>query len=968
MLKLDNITKIYDMGDLKVEALKGISVEFRKSEFVSVLGPSGCGKTTLLNIVGGLDRYTDGDIVINGTSTKEFRDKEWDTYRNHSVGFVFQSYNLIPHQTVLENVELALTLSGVSKEERRQRATAVLERVGLGDKLKSRPNQLSGGQMQRVAIARALVNDPEIILADEPTGALDTGSSVQIMEILKEISKDRLIIMVTHNPELAEEYSTRIVRLLDGELMADSNPFTEKDAKKEAKADTRLAHEVEADEKAEKKNKSEESEAVAEVVEETQEESKRKKKSLAGEMEPIQKSKKKRMSFFTALALSFRNLLTKKARTILVAFAGSIGIIGIALILAVSSGFSTYVNKMQEDTLSTYPITIQAKSIDFTSVVLSMFSNSDDNNLDHNKDAVYDRDSISSVMSSIGNNLKSNNLTKFKKYIEENYDEIKESVNAIQYTYDMDLSFYLNQTVENSSNVSDAFIQPNSNALMNMIVKYAMLYFEDKTNIDTTENLDGSYTATLPEDRNLINWSFVDQYNELATVKQDLLDDGKANLSEYQVINLSFTLIGFGDALKSDGKSETPSASETMGSMKIFKEMIDNENLILEQYDLLSGKIAKEKNEAILVLDKNNELDEYVLYALGIMNEQEMSKLLESKIKGTNYNVKIDYENIVDKKEYKILEERDYWVQEIAGDDSSWIDFRTLKPDEDELKFIEEHQKDTDPNVLLKIQAILLDNKKYEEFYTNAINTCENKIKIVGIVRLKDTAKTGSLSTGVAYRSKLTSAMINYHNAADVVGKNDKFKTISELTPETINIYVDKFESKSDIQAFIDKYNANAEQGDEISYTDYVGMIMSTVSTIIDAITYVLIAFVSVSLVVSSIMIGIITYISVIERTKEIGVLRSIGASKKDVKRVFTAESFIIGLASGVFGIAVSFLLTIPINIIMKHFTGIGGLAVLPWGGALILIAISVCLTLIAGLLPARFAAKKDPVVALRAN
>ena len=956
MLRLDNITKVYDMGDLKVEALKGVSVEFRKSEFVSILGPSGCGKTTLLNIVGGLDRYTDGDIVINGTSTKEFKDKEWDTYRNHSVGFVFQSYNLIPHQTVLENVELALTLSGISKEERKQRATEVLERVGLGDKLKSKPNQLSGGQMQRVAIARALVNDPEIILADEPTGALDTGSSVQIMEILKEISKDRLIIMVTHNPDLAEEYSTRIVRLLDGELVADSNPFTEKDAKKEAKVDTRLAHEVEADEKVEKKNK--------ETVEEFQENEIEKEETT----DVPKKSKKKRMSFFTALALSFKNLLTKKARTFLVAFAGSIGIIGIALILAISSGFSTYVNKMQEDTLSTYPITIQAKSIDFTSVVMSMFANTDSGELDHEKDAVYDKDSISSVMSSIGDNLKANNLKKFKEYIEDNYAEIEDNVNAIQYTYDMNLNFYLNQTVENSANVSQTFVQPNSNALMNMIVKYAMFYFEDKTNAIVTVKDDGTYHIAKPENGE-INYSFIDQYPDqprLVLLKQRLINNGEDTLTYEEVVMLSFTLIGFGGALQNDDDANTPSAAETMGSMSIFKEMIDNDNLIKEQYDIIAGNLAVNKNEAILVLDKNNELDEYVLYALGIMSDDEMDKLLESKVKGTNYNVKINYDDIVNKKEYKVLEERDYWVQQTEGDDSTWIDFRTFKQDETSYKtaLYKLALNPTDADSL----EIKNKHEKYLNYYKDAINKCTNTIKIVGIVRLKEEAKTGSLSAGVAYRSGLTSAMIDYHNTAAVIGKNDGFKAIDKLTPSAINIYVKEFESKAVIQAFIEKYNAGAEQGDEISYTDYVGMIMSTVSTIIDAITYVLIAFVSVSLVVSSIMIGIITYISVIERTKEIGVLRSIGASKKDVKRVFTAESFIIGLASGVFGIAVSLLLTIPINILLKHFTGIAGMAVLPWGGAVILIAISICLTLIAGLIPARIAAKKDPVVALRSN
>ncbi len=973
MLKLDNITKVYDMGDLKVEALKGVSVEFRKSEFVSILGPSGCGKTTLLNIVGGLDRYTDGDIVINGTSTKEFKDKEWDTYRNHSVGFVFQSYNLIPHQTVLENVELALTLSGVSKEERKQRATAVLERVGLGDKLKNKPNQLSGGQMQRVAIARALVNDPEIILADEPTGALDTGSSVQIMEILKEISKDRLIVMVTHNPELAEEYSTRIVRLLDGELMADSNPFTEKDAKKEAMADTRLAHEIEADEKAEKKNHEKVEETTIQEAElENVETKKSKKKSLAGNMEPLKKSKKKRMSFFTALSLSFKNLLTKKARTFLVAFAGSIGIIGIALILSISSGFSTYVNKMQEDSLSNFPITIQAKSIDFTSVMMQMFLDDElGKEIDHNKDAVYDKDSISSIMGSLGDNLRSNNLKKFKAHIEDNYDEIKDYVNAIQYTYKMDLEFYKNAEVANGSEISGLAVDPNSNALMNMIVKYAMFYFEDKTHTEVTPNGNGNYHIEVIDGVE-VDYSFIDQYPDeerLVQLKQNLQTNGEDDLKYADVIRLSFTLIGFGDAL-SGGESGTSEASNAMSSMGIFNEMIDNDTLIESQYTLLSGKFAESKNEALLVLDKNNELDEYILYALGIMSDEQMDALLESKVKKTDYNAKIDYDKIVDKIEYKILEERDYWVQDTT-DNTKWFDFRTLKPTNDQLQKASEDLQSGDPEKMQNAQLILLDYQKYLNYYKEALNNSVNSIKIVGIVRLNEEAKTGSLKSGIVYRNDLTDSMIDYHNASAAVGKvsgEKTYKEIDKLTPETINIYVNEFESKAKIQEFIEKYNEQAEQGDEISYTDYAGMIMSTVSGIIDAITYVLIAFVSVSLIVSSIMIGIITYISVIERTKEIGVLRSIGASKKDVKRVFTAESFIIGFASGAFGIGVAFLFTIPINLVLKHFTGIAGLAKLPIGGALILVAISVILTLIAGLLPARVAAKKDPVVALRAN
>ena len=512
MLELNNITKVYEMADMKVEALKGINLKFRRNEFVSILGPSGCGKTTLLNIVGGLDRYTDGDLVINGVSTKEYKDKEWDTYRNHSVGFVFQSYNLIPHQTVLENVEIALTLSGVSKEERKQRAIDVLKRVGLADKLKSKPNQLSGGQMQRVAIARALVNDPEIILADEPTGALDTVTSVQIMELLKEISKDKLIVMVTHNPDLAETYSTRIVKLLDGNVTDDSNPYKGETEKQRETAEAKLA----------------------------------------------KKGKKKNMSFFTALFLSFKNLLTKKGRTILVAFAGSIGIIGIALILAISSGFSTYVNKMQEDTLSTYPITIQSKKVDFTSIITEMFmSSSSEDELDHKLDGVYAKENISKVINSVGNSMGTNNLEKFYDYINENYDDLKDYVNAVQYTYDLKLEYYQNSETALTNPADIVNVEPNSNAVMQMIIIYSLYYFEDKTDISFSKEDDGSYILYRPAsfgeyitDEALLKerYSFIydNKYTELEYIAKGLEkpeNNGRIKLETMKVLNLVFSIM-----------------------------------------------------------------------------------------------------------------------------------------------------------------------------------------------------------------------------------------------------------------------------------------------------------------------------------------------------------------------------------------------------------------------------------------
>ena len=880
MLKLKNISKVYQVGDLRVDALKGLSVEFRKSEFVSVLGPSGCGKTTLLNIIGGLDKYSKGDLIINGKSTKEYKDRDWDAYRNHSIGFVFQSYNLIPHQTVLENVELALTLSGVSKKERRKRAIDVLKKVGLKDKIKSKPNQLSGGQMQRVAIARALVNDPEIILADEPTGALDTHTSVQIMEILKEISKDKLIIMVTHNPELAETYSSRIVKLLDGELISDSNPFDEEELKTEKQLLS-----VSDDEDLSKS-------------------------------ELKKKNKKTKMSFFTALALSFKNLLTKKGRTILVSFAGSIGIIGIALILAISSGFSTYVNKMQEDTLSSYPIKIEAKSIDMTSLMASMLLSVGESELNHELDAVYPKDKISGLLDSVGTNLKANNLSKFYTYIEENYDEIEDYVSAIKCTYDLDFEFYTD---------TGEMIEPASTALYDMIVIYSLYYFENETKTVMQELGNNVYKFTSTENT---DYTFLDEYSELAGLKAELQTNGYIELDEMEAVSLVSAIMGM-----------TVPRYMQVGA---FKEMIDNEELIKSQYDLVgsNSRFIENDNEALLVLNKNNEVDDFVLYALGLIDDDSMKDFLKALVTGQDYSNGIDYDDILGTS-YKILTESDYFIEI----DDTLTDIRNFA------------NKD-----LPEYNPI-----KYLTYYNQIKENCSNEVKIVGIVRLNEVSDTGSLSSGVAYSKALNDKMIEYHNNSLAVLNGD----LDELNfdnPESISIYVNTFESKEKIQAFIDKYNETAENGDEINFTDYVGIIMSTVSVIINAITYVLVAFVGVSLVVSSIMIGIITYISVIERTKEIGILRSVGASKKDVKRVFTAESFIIGLSSGLFGIIISLLLIIPINILLKHFTGLVGLASLPWLGAIILVVISVVLTLIAGLIPAKIAAKKDPVVSLRAN
>lgn len=944
MLKLKGITKVYEMGDTKVEALKGVDLCFRKSEFVSILGPSGCGKTTMLNIIGGLDRYTDGDLVINGVSTKEYKDADWDTYRNHSIGFVFQSYNLIPHQTVLENVELALTLSGVSKEERRLRATDVLRRVGLGDKLNNKPSQLSGGQMQRVAIARALVNDPEIILADEPTGALDTETSVQIMEILKEISNDRLIIMVTHNPELAEKYSNRIVNLLDGEVTGDSNEFTEKQETKEVEKSLKEKEKKEAKENLTPKQRA-------------------------------KREKKKKMSFWTALSLSFKNLLTKKARTILVSFAGSIGIIGIALILAVSSGFSTYINKMQGDTLSTSPIVVQSRKIDFASIVSQMFLDTSTSQEQNNPDdGVYVNQNISAMMNSVGSNLGTNNLEKFNAYIESNRAELDKYVNAVKYTYDLGLEFYLDTEEDKLPSYLAVEPDPNSRALMSMITKYALFFFEDKTGIVATPNttdITGGYilhrptnlaAAPLTGDALKAAYPFIyssPSYEEklgYIAVGLENSADGTLKIGADKILMLVFGILDV-DVDPTAMASGSSSIKSMMSNLTIFSEMIDNEEFIKSQYDLLAGDWVKNDkdhaNEAYLVLDANNELDDYVLYGLGLLSDEQMDKVLKGIVENQKVDDPIDFDDIIGKT-FKVLDSADYYVEDEETGDI--IDFRLYAQ-----SIKDEEQNETNPYYDATMQ-------KYVTAYKNAYKNCTNEVKIVGIIRTNETTKSGSIATGVAYTKYFTEQMIDYRNEKiESFGEDfSDIASINKKVPETISLYIKSFESKEGVVAFIDAYNAQAEKDDQITYTDVAGFIMSTVSTIINAITYVLIAFVSVSLVVSSIMIGIITYISVIERTKEIGVLRSVGASKKDVKRVFTAESFIIGLSSGVLGIAVSLLLTIPINLIFKHFTGIAGLASLPFLGSIILIVISVVLTLISGLIPAKAAAKKDPVIALR--
>lgn len=855
MLELREIVKEYYTQDETVRALKGVSVKFRESEFVSILGPSGCGKTTLLNIVGGLDRYTSGDLIINGKSTTKFTDKDWDTYRNHSIGFVFQSYNLIPHQTVLENVELALTLSGVKAAERRERAKAVLEKVGLGSKINARPNQLSGGQMQRVAIARALINNPDILLADEPTGALDSKTSVQIMDLLKEISSEMLIIMVTHNPELAEKYSSRIIRLLDGELVGDDNPVSDEEA----------AEIIKADEEKEAKLAAESADAANGAT-----------------IKPVKEKKKRTsMSFLTALSLSFKNLLTKKTRTLLVSFAGSIGIIGIAIILSLSSGFQNYINGVQRDTLSNYPVQIMQKYTNFSALMMG------GGEPERDKSQKYPDGSDLKVNDTIGElyrefmkETQPNDIQSFKYYLDNcGYDKTK--ITAIQYSYSVDFDVY-----GKPYGGADGETKLIKNAIKDMIKK----------------------------------WSEGSGYG---------------------------TQVGGMDA----GDVYFP----------VWSEMIDNVDVIQSQYELVGGSkwISPEDTDKIMVVaNAYNEIPSYVLASVGLAPEPSLTE----KSPDLTYKV----EDLIGKEFYLLTKPLTYVKSE--------------------KKYVEE-----------------TDESKLEEL----AKTKGRKVTVAGVIRPKEGVAATSISGYLVYSSGLTKALISDMNNTELVeeqrrefidaeenggkamnllkgvevlnNQNDVYDVLGGVglvdpeSPSVINIYPATFEDKEYVNSLIETYNKQfPEEGEgsekRIKYDDYLGMALSSMTTIINAVSYVLIGFVSVSLVVSSIMIGIITYISVLERIKEIGVLRALGASKTDVSRVFNAETLIIGFAAGIIGIGITVLLNIPISLIIKSLAGISNVATLPWQGGLILVAISMALTLIAGLIPSRMAAKKDPVIALRSE
>lgn len=870
MLKLENIKKDYITGDTTVHALKGVSVEFRKSEFVSILGQSGCGKTTLLNIIGGLDRYTSGELYIGGRATSDFRDRDWDNYRNHSVGFIFQSYNLIPHQSVLSNVELALTLTGVPRAERRRRAAEALEKVGLADQLNKKPNEMSGGQMQRVAIARALVNDPEILLADEPTGALDSETSVQIMELLKEISKDRLVIMVTHNPELAKRYSTRIIRLLDGNITDDTMPYSGGEEEK-----------------------------------------------TAGKS-----GKRPSMSFLTALSLSLNNLMTKKARTFLTAFAGSIGIIGIALILSLSNGVNAYIARVEEETLSSYPITIEQAGMDVSQLVSDLMGKNEPSG-DREDGRIYSNNVMTEMMSTMVNGISANNLSELKKHIEKT-SAFSDNTSEIEYKY---------STVMNIYDEKGNRVNPNT-----------------------------VFSTVFPESQS----------------------SGSGNMQ----------------------------MSSSFSNTEVWTRLFENKEFLKKQYDVIAGRMPEKYNEIVLAVDKNNQISDYALYSLGLKDSAELEEMMKKAQAGEKIEptaeVSYTYDDILGLK-FKLLCNTDYFEKNADGtwsdktEDSLYVSSKLntaaeditvvgiIRPADSSVanqtsgfvgypeSLMEHLINRVNDSEIVKAQKAEPEKNVFtgRPFETDADNmTYEQLTAYIATLPEKEQAEynayisqmTAAGQTKEQITEQFKAAIKEKSNNATYDG-NLKLMGVSSLDePSVINIYPKDFEAKEKISDLITEYNKGVGDAEKITYTDYIGLMLSSVTTIINAISYILIAFVSISLIVSSIMIGIITYISVLERTKEIGVLRAMGASKKDVSRVFNAETLIVGFAAGAIGIAVTLLLLIPINAIIAAITDISGLAVLPIAGGVALVVISMLLTLIAGLFPSKVAAKKDPVTALRSE
>lgn len=1017
MLSLKNITKEYPTGDTKVQALRGISLDFRENEFVSILGPSGCGKTTMLNIIGGLDQYTSGDLIINGVSTRRYSDADWDTYRNHSIGFVFQSYNLIPHQTVLANVELALTLSGVSKRERRRRAIDALKQVGLAAQIHKKPNQMSGGQMQRVAIARALVNDPDILLADEPTGALDTQTSIQIMDILRSISQKKLIIMVTHNPELARRYSSRIIKVLDGRVVDDSRPYRA-EAKNAPVAATGLS-------RVKKRSP---------LAIDAKEARRAQFGGLGGKKQSVTGKKKRSMSFFTALSLSLNNLMTKKGRTFMTAFAGSIGIIGIALILSVSSGVNAYIESVQRDTLASYPIELHAESVDLTALVNTLMNSNGDDTHDHDRNKVYESIVLAQLMNALGSTgTESNDLIAFKKHLESS-EEFAKYLSAIRYQYDFNWSILVREGNEIGSDEGK-------------VVKS-----------DVAAWLSGMSGST---------------------------GSGSSSQSPYGSM-MGSSMGGFdvwSEMLAPLDKNDTNLVSSLVREKY---ELIDE-----------GGRWPEAANEVVLIVDEHNEISDLALFALGLRTEEEMNKVMLAAMKGELVDLSNrkawSYEEIKQMRfrlllasecyeknadgTYTDLSASDSGLESLYGDADRGFTLQVVgivRPTDDatsafmsgsigytsaladeamartqKLGMLDEQKNSPDIDIItgqpFKSDKVITEEQKRTAIhnYLASLSEAEAKQFLCRVLAPEPSeeqiaAKVAEINAYPApvLRQILSTALETLGQegvTVDMVMENPQLKamaiqaialamvqdelnqaafgdkTVAEMeamlsaaqadklyeedeiphdyskstyrknlsllgdvnsdSPSAIYLFAATFEDKDEISSLIDSYNGTVEESKKISYTDYVGLLMSSVTTIVNAISYVLIAFVAISLVVSSIMIGIITYISVLERTKEIGILRAIGASKKDVGRVFNAETLIVGFVAGIIGIVITLLLNQVVNVILFHFTGIAGLrAVLPVGAAIILVAISMFLTLIAGLIPSGFAAKKNPVEALRSE
>ncbi len=1035
MLELRNIVKNYYVGENEVHALRGVSLSFRPSEFVSILGPSGCGKTTLLNIIGGLDRYTSGDLIINGRSTKDFKDSDWDTYRNHSIGFVFQSYNLIPHQTVLSNVELALTLSGVSKQERRQRAKEALELVGLGDQFFKKPNQMSGGQMQRVAIARALVNDPDILLADEPTGALDSTTSVQIMDILKKVSEKRLVVMVTHNPELAEQYSTRIVKLRDGEITSDSAPFEAPSAAPQVTSEPKVP--IKKDKKSAKKDKKSKNNS---------------------------KERKSSMSFFTALNLSFNNLMTKRARTVLTSFAGSIGIIGIALIIAVSQGINGFISQVQEDTLSAYPLSLRKEAQDMSAMLSAMTSVSDATDYRDTK-KIYVDDSLGTMMQAMASTV-DNNLAAFKKHLDANYDKIKDYVSDVQYTYDYDMHVFnsdgtvevgMETLLENMGGAFSGFSEMVSmsggmNVFSEMINNRALL--EQQYDVVAGDwPSDANEVVLVVNSNNSISKMAlymlgVLPHDDLEEIMNSLMTNGEYDSTPMEPYDYKFFLnMKFRLLLSSDFYNRSDRTYVYEGNTyNIWNDLrlspgYDQASFVKDRgIELRISGIIRPKEGASATsisgaVGYTKALTDYVLEQTGkseIIKQQKstptVNVLTGLTFERTHYTPE-NISELIDKIDNSTMEQFYAYMTEMIKTTPGLSE--QLKVNKDNfagmfmlmssekqaaiLTSVIEAARASDPDSTAGLFAIiskmtenkiqvtadnfimLLPSLDVSHIYTALVGVPASEqmpIAVNGLVTLAGDGVMGKIYENmtdmllelevneeifISILHTLTAEDENFimieetlYNMAPQIDATyesvlDELDAIEAAEPMSINFYAKDFESKDAIERFIKDYNDSAKDVDKIEYTDYIGIMMSSVTTIINAITYVLIAFVSISLIVSAIMIGVITLISVQERTKEIGILRAIGASKRNISSMFNAETMIIGFSSGLLGVVVTYLLCIPINIILRFATGLDNLrAFLPWEAALLLIVISVMLTLFAGIIPSRSAAKKDPVVALR--